>query len=156
MAHDIPVNVSFEDGDVLQEAAFANPVNLVGVMGRGLAKAVADRWPACVPAYREALREHALAEGRVSAWRRPDGGWILQAPTKRHWRNPSPPELVAATVQAIAKTCERHGIRRIGVPPLGCGLGGLRRADVLPLVLAAARDHPGTTWALYRWQDRER
>ena len=151
MDHNTPRNVIHAKGDILDEDAFANPVNLVGVMGRGLAKAVADRWPACVPAYRRALTTRTLSEGQVTAWQRPDGGWVLQAPTKRHWRQPSPIRLVTATIDAIGPICEAHGIKRIAVPPLGCGLGGLEPAAVLPHMIEAARRHPEITWVLYRW-----
>ena len=151
MDDDIPRNVIRAEGDIRDEHAFTNPVNLIGVMGRGLAKAVADRWPACVSPYRRALTSRRLGEGRVTAWERPDGGWVLQAPTKRHWRDPSPIELVTATIDAIGPACVKCGIDRIALPPLGCGLGGLDAADVLPHVLEAARRHPKLTWVLYRW-----
>ena len=118
-------NVRCVDGDILEARAFCNPVNLVGAMGKGLAAQVARRWPACLGAYRAALQTRALRAGTVSAWRRRDGGWILQVPTKRHWRDRSPLELVAASIRAIGPACARHGITEIAVPPLGCGLGGL-------------------------------
>ena len=147
-----PVNVIFEEGDILTESAFCNPVNLVGAMGRGLALAVAQRWPDVLADYRLALGDGRLAEGTVHEWRRPDGGWILQGPTKRHWRDKSPVELVRKTIGAIGPACTRLGIRRIAVPPLGCGLGGLRPTDVLPMLLKAAADNPSIEWRLYRLQ----
>ena len=146
-------NVKCVDGDILEARAFCNPVNLVGAMGKGLAAQVARRWPACVGAYRAALQTRALRAGTVSAWRRRDGGWILQVPTKRHWRDRSPLELVAASIRAIGPACTRHGITEIAVPPLGCGLGGLDPAAVRPLVLEAAAAHPGIEWVLHRWPE---
>ena len=144
-------NVTHTDADILDAAAFCNPVNLVGAMGRGLAGAVAKRWPAALPAYRAMLRTKVLREGAVGAWRRSDGGWILHVPTKRHWRDPSPLDLVATSVAAIGAACERRGIREVAVPPLGCGLGGLDPSKVLPLVLEAAARHPRVSWSLHRW-----
>ncbi len=149
-------NVSYTDADILEAAAFCNPVNLAGAMGRGLAGAVAKRWPAALPAYRAMLRSKVLREGSVGAWKRSDGGWILHVPTKRHWRERSPAELVAASVAAIGATCERRGIREVSVPPLGCGLGGLDPKDVLPLVLEAAARHPNIRWVLHRWPQDSR
>ena len=125
-------NVRHVDGDILEARAFCNPVNLVGAMGKGLAAQVARRWPACQGAYRAALQTRALRAGTVSAWRRNDGGWILQVPTKRHWRDRSPLELVQASIRAIGPACARHGIAEIAVPPLGCGLGGVDAAAVRP------------------------
>lgn len=144
-------NIRYTTDDILNAKAFCNPVNLVGVMGKGLAAEVARRWPACVGAYRGALRTRALREGSVTAWKRPDGGWILQVPTKRHWRDRSPLELVKASIEGIGRVCTRHGIATVAVPPLGCGLGGLEPSLVQPLVLEAAAAYPEIEWTLHRW-----
>ena len=146
-------NVKHVDGDILEARAFCNPVNLVGAMGKGLAAQVARRWPACLGAYRAALQTRALRPGTVSAWRRNDGGWILQVATKRHWWDRSLVELVEASIRAIGPACARHRIREIAVPPLGCGLGGLDPAAVRPLVLEAAAAHPGIERVLHRWPE---
>ena len=145
-------NVRRSDDDILRAHALANPVNLRGAMGRGLAAAVAATWPGCVGAYRDALRTGKLRAGTVCVWRRPDGGWIVQTPTKDDWRNGSPLPLVERSIAAIGPACERAGITAIAVPPLGCGLGGLRQQDVLPNVLAAAAAHPTIEWTLHRWR----
>ena len=144
-------NVSYTNDNILEADVFCNPVNLVGVMGRGLAAEVAKRWPSVLPAYRAMLRSKALSDGSVGAWKRPDNGWILQVPTKRDWRDRSPLRLVARSIKAIGPACIRRGIRKVAVPPLGCGLGGLRTQDVLPLVLEAAREHVEIHWVLHRW-----
>ena len=80
---------------------FTNPVNLIGVMGAGLARAVATAYPDCVPAYRADLRSGNLCEGTVTAWRKPDGNYIIHVPTKRNWRDPSPLALVRASILAL-------------------------------------------------------
>ena len=138
--------------DILEQAAWANPVNLVGVMGRGLARTAALRWPGCVEPYRKAIADGSLRVGTVTTWARPDGGWIIQAPTKVHWRRPSEISVVAATIDALAPACRRAGIERLSVPPLGCGLGGLARKDVLTLIEAAARAATDIEWVLHRWK----
>ena len=144
-------NVRFTDDDILESKVFCNPVNLVGVMGRGLAAQVAARWPSSVAAYKGMLQCGVLREGSIGSWRRNDGGWILQVPTKRHWRERSPLELVKQSIDAIGPICQRRGIREVAVPPLGCGLGGLDPKTVLPLVLEAAAKHPAMSWVLHRW-----
>ena len=78
--------VSYHTGDIKREHAFANPVNLVGIMGAGLARQVQDRWPAILGPYRRACRSGQLTCGQVQAFRRPDGGWVINTPTKHHWR----------------------------------------------------------------------
>ncbi len=146
-----PANASFAAGDLLDAPADAicNPVNLAGVMGRGLALQFRTRWPASYRAYRAALRTGQLGRGRIHAHRLPDGRHVLHCPTKDHWRDPSPPELVRATIDAIGPCCARHGIRSVAVPPLGCGLGGLEWNDIRASLLAAAARHPQLHWVLY-------
>ena len=146
-----PSNVTFADGDLLESPAGAlcNPVNLVGVMGRGLALQFRNRWPDACRAYRTALARAKLCEGQVHAHRLADGRWVLHCPTKRHWRDPSPPALVRATIDAIGPCCARYAIRSVAVPPLGCGLGDLDWNDVRALLLDAAQRHPELGWTLY-------
>ena len=147
----LPPNVSFAAGDLLdaQADAICNPVNLVGVMGRGLALQFRNRWPASFLAYRDALRDGELRPGRIHAHRLPDGRHVLHCPTKNHWRDPSPASLVHATIDAIGPCCAYHGFRSVAVPPLGCGLGGLNWNDVRARLLDAAAGHPHVQWILY-------
>ena len=147
----IPPNASFAAGDLLEAPADAicNPVNLVGVMGRGLALQFRTRWPASYRAYRAALRSGRLRSGRVHAHPLPDGRHVLHCPTKDHWRERSSITLVRATIDAIGPCCIRHGIRSVAVPPLGCGLGGLDWTVVRALLLDAAARRPELRWILY-------
>ena len=151
MLHATPNNIASATGDLLDATtdAICNPVNLAGVMGRGLALQFRTRWPSAYRAYRAALSNRQLRPGTVHACRLPDGRWVLHCPTKRHWRQASPMTLVQATVEAIGPCCARHGIRSVAVPPLGCGLGGLDWTDVRALLLDAAARHPELRWRLY-------
>ncbi len=146
-----PANVNFTAGDLLDAPADAicNPVNLTGVMGRGLALQFRRRWPSSFLAYRDALRSGDLGRGLVHAHRLPDGRHVLHCPTKVHWRDPSPIALVRSTIDAIGPCCTEYEIGSVAVPPLGCGLGGLDRNDVRALLLAAAARHPRLRWLLY-------
>ena len=144
-------NVELAAGNLLDTPADAlcNPVNLVGVMGRGLALQFRNRWPDSYRAYRAALASGLLRSGLVHTHRLADGRHVLHCPTKNHWRHPSPIALVRATIDAIGPCCARHDIRSVGVPPLGCGLGGLEWTQVRELLLAAASRHPELRWLLY-------
>ena len=133
--------ITYTRGDITLEPSFANPVNVVGVMGRGLAHTVAQRWPGCVTSYKKACRERTLRPGTVLAWRKADG-WIFQTPTKRHWSQPSTYELVEASMKALVAEAERLGVARVGIPRLGCGLGGLKWPHVRQMITAAANQSP--------------
>ena len=63
--------------------------------------------------------------------------FIVNFPTKRHWRQPSRLEDIDLGLKALGEEIGRRGMRSIAVPALGCGLGELRWAEVFPLMSAA-------------------
>ena len=133
--------IRYAKGNVLDAPSFTNTVNLVGAMGAGLARQVALRFPRCVSPYKQGLKDGTLREGTVVSWRKPDGGHILQVPTKRHWRDKSPLELVEASIGAMTQHARALGIEELHTVPLGCGLGGLDwERQVKPLLEAACKD----------------
>ena len=130
--------LTFASGDIFAQPAdvLVNPVNCVGVMGRGLAAQFKRRYPAVFHAYREACRAGEVCPGRVLLLPtdsfRPRA--VAQFPTKRHWREPSRIEDIDAGLRHLATTIQRLRIPSIAVPPLGCGLGGLDWHTVRPLI----------------------
>lgn len=101
------------------------------VMGAGLARQAATRFPALPARLGQAL---AAGQDRLVVF--PD--WrLVAAPTKRHWRDPSPPDLVEATLAALARFARQVAPDPVRVPLLGAGLGGLDPARVLAWMAAA-------------------
>jgi len=68
--------------------------------------------------------------------------YIINFPTKRHWRGQSRIEDIEAGLKALVGEIQRRGIRSIAIPPLGCGNGGLDWRDVKPRIVRALRDVP--------------
>jgi O-acetyl-ADP-ribose deacetylase (regulator of RNase III) len=60
--------------------------------------------------------------------------WVINFPTKRHWRGNSRIEDIDAGLAALVADVRRLGIKSIAVPPLGCGLGGLDWSQVRPRI----------------------
>src|SRR5947209_13838024 len=60
--------------------------------------------------------------------------YIINFPTKRHWRGKSRITDIESGVAALIAEVRRLGIRSIAVPPLGCGLGGLDWRKVRPMI----------------------
>jgi O-acetyl-ADP-ribose deacetylase (regulator of RNase III) len=56
--------------------------------------------------------------------------YIINFPTKRHWRGKSRMADIESGLKALVTEVKRRGIRSIAIPPLGAGLGGLRWPDV--------------------------
>ena len=120
----------------LQGRALVVPVNRVGVMGAGVALAVAERWPSVVRDYRSTLRYGGLKFGDVLPVP-VFGGCLLLVATKDHWRDPSRLEWVDAALAGLAKTLTTSpALAPLGVhlPALGCGRGGLAWHDVKVLI----------------------
>jgi O-acetyl-ADP-ribose deacetylase (regulator of RNase III) len=122
--------IKFTTGDILAADADAlvNTVNCVGVMGRGIALQFRNAFPANFEAYAAACKLGEVRPGRMfifetSALTSPR--YIINFPTKRHWRGKSRMEDIEAGLQALVETIRCLELRSIAIPPLGAGLGGL-------------------------------
>lgn len=116
-----------------QAQTLVNTINTVGVMGKGLASAMRDRYPDMFTAYKRLCDAGEIDIGKLWLWKASDQ-WVLNFPTKKHWRNPSKLEYVEAGLQKFAQEYDRKGIFEISFPRLGCGNGGLKWDDVRPLM----------------------
>jgi len=127
--------IEYKTGNLLQEDAEAlvNSVNCVGVMGRGIALQFKRAWPDNFRAYAAACRRGEVRPGRMFVFptgRLDNPKYIINFPTKRHWRNKSRLEDIRAGLEALAQEIRQRKIRSIAVPPLGSGLGGLSWPEV--------------------------
>ncbi|WP_227340319.1 macro domain-containing protein [Sphingopyxis sp. P8] len=110
-----------------------NTVNCVGVMGKGLAREFKGREPSMFTRYKEICDRSQLQPGKLWLWRGVSN-WVLNFPTKVHWRNPSRIEWIEEGLQKFVDTYEDLKIREISFPRLGCGNGNLDWEDVKPLM----------------------
>ncbi|SES16506.1 macro domain-containing protein [Sphingobium sp. YR768] len=110
-----------------------NTVNCVGVMGKGLAQAFKTREPKMFEAYKRICDQQMLEPGKLWLWRGSDS-WVLNFPTKVHWRNPSRIEWIEQGLAKFVSAYAEQGITEIAFPQLGCGNGGLDWNDVKPLM----------------------
>jgi len=120
--------------------ALVNAVNIVGVMGKGIALQFKTAYPENFRVYKAACDAHTLDIGQMlthdaGAAARPR--YIINFPTKRHFRSPSQLEYIDLGLPALTREVRRLAIRSLAVPALGCGLGGLAWSDVLPRIEAA-------------------
>jgi O-acetyl-ADP-ribose deacetylase (regulator of RNase III) len=134
--------IEFTSGDVLNDdsEALVNTVNCVGVMGRGIALQFKRAWPENFKAYEAACRREEIRPGRMFVFetgRLTPPRYIINFPTKRHWRGHSRMEDIESGLAALVQVIEERGIRSIALPPLGAGLGGLDWAKVRTRIEAA-------------------
>jgi O-acetyl-ADP-ribose deacetylase (regulator of RNase III) len=132
--------------------ALVNPVNTVGVMGKGLALAVRKAYPDSFHAYRIACANGRVRLGTMFTCETglPSGPrFIVNFPTKGHWRDASRLGDIRAGLEDLRLTITYRGIRSVAIPALGCGLGGLDWSDVQPLIAAALGDLSGVRVMVY-------
>lgn len=118
-----------QQGDILnaQADALVNTVNCVGVMGRGIALQFKKAFPDMFKAYAAVCKRGELKPGRVLAYdlnRLERPRYVINLPTKRHWRGKSRMKDIEAGLQALVSEVQRLGLKSVAVPPLGCGPGG--------------------------------
>ena len=136
--------IRFKTGNILAEDAEAlvNTINCVGVMGRGIALQFKKAFPENFRAYAEACERGEVRPGRMFVFETgalTNPRFIVNFPTKRHWRGKSRLQDIDAGLDDLARLIRERGIRSIAVPPLGSGLGGLEWSEVRPRIEKALR-----------------
>ncbi len=127
--------IRFTTGNLLDAKtdALVNTVNTVGVMGKGIALMFKEAFPENFSMYEAACKRNEISVGRMFVTERSNligPRWIINFPTKKHWRHPSKMEWVTAGLEDLKRVVAENGIRSIALPPLGSGNGGLHWQDV--------------------------
>ncbi|MCY4436623.1 MAG: macro domain-containing protein [Chloroflexi bacterium] len=122
--------IEYKTGDILAENvdALVNSVNCVGVMGRGIALQFKNAYPENFKAYSAACKRNEVKPGHMFVFETgylASPRYIINFPTKRHWRGKSRIEDIDAGLVALAQEIRERDIRSIAIPPLGSGLGKL-------------------------------
>ena len=132
--------IIYKTGNIFEENAEAivNTVNCIGVMGRGIALQFKKNYPANFKAYASACKKNEIKPGEMFVFKTNslhNPQYIINFPTKRHWRDKSQIEDIKSGLHALVDIIEKNNIQSISIPPLGCGLGGLNWADVRQLII---------------------
>lgn len=130
--------------------ALVNTVNTQGVMGKGLALQFKKAFPDYFRVYERACKAGEVVTGKVHVVKRlASPPFIIDFPTKKHWRQPSKLEYIRDGLADLVIKIPELGIRSIAIPPLGCGMGGLAWRDVRPLIVDAFQQLPDVRVMLY-------
>ena len=127
--------IKFTQGNLLEAStdALVNTVNEVGVMGKGIALMFRESFPENTRVYEAACKAGEVHVGTMLVVKERDltgERWIINFPTKRHWRNPSKLEWIREGLKDFVRVVREQGIRSVALPPLGCGNGGLEWSQV--------------------------
>ncbi|MCK5717020.1 MAG: macro domain-containing protein [Thiomargarita sp.] len=127
--------IEYKTGNILLEntEAIINTVNCVGVMGRGIALQFKKAFPENYKVYAAACKRKEVQPGQMFIYDM--GGvalprYIINFPTKRHWRGKSRIEDIEAGLKTLVGELRIRSIKSVAIPPLGSGLGGLEWATV--------------------------
>lgn len=148
-----------KDGDLLGEQvdALVNTVNCVGVMGRGVALQFKNKFPENNKQYVSACKKGLVRPGKMFVTSNGLLGpqWIVNFPTKRHWRHPSRMVDIELGLNDLVSQIERLGIRSVALPPLGCGLGGLDWRVVREVIERKLASLPDVRFRVYEPNDAQ-
>lgn len=130
--------IKYTTGNILSAntEAIVNSVNTVGIMGKGVALAFKKAYPDNFKFYKKACDDKNFDIGQLLIYNTgklmPE--YIINFPTKKHWRYPSKIQWVEAGLDELAKQTKALSIKSIAVPPLGSGNGKLDWKIVKPLI----------------------
>lgn len=118
--------ITYVKGSLFESPAkvLVNTVNTVGVMGKGIAKTFKEIYPVMFAEYQTICEKGLFQPGKLWLYKTPHK-WILNFPTKEHWRNPSKLEYIEEGLKKFVSSYPSQGITSIAFPQLGCGNGEL-------------------------------
>ena len=150
--------IEYKTGDIFDEnsEAIVNTVNCVGVMGRGIALQFKKRYPENFKAYVIACKKEEVKPGKMFVYE--NGGlinprYIINFPTKRHWRGASKKEDIKSGLKALVDEIQQWDIHSIAIPSLGCGMGGLEWSEVKPCIEEALHSLEAVSIMVYEPQE---
>lgn len=121
--------ITYKKGNLLEAnvEALVNTVNTVGVMGKGIALMFKEQFPDNMKNYQKACKQNLLHTGKMFITERTEKNprWIINFPTKQHWKNPSKLEWITEGLLDLRQIIQSKQIKSIAIPPLGAGQGGL-------------------------------
>lgn len=129
--------IKYFDGTVFNTGADAivNTVNCVGIMGTGVALEFKLRFPDMFKLYENKCKTHSIATGKIDYYKTSDGLYLINFPTKQHFKYPSKLEWIEKGLSDFLNTYESKGFKSVAFPKLGTGNGGLNWSDVMSIMV---------------------
>lgn len=131
-------NVKIIKGNIFNTKAqtIVNTINCVGVMGKGIALVFKLRYPAMFEVYQTYCKQNLIAIGKLWIYKgEASAPWVLNFPTKTHWKLPSEYDYIQKGLQKFVDTYKEKGITSIAFPLLGASNGGLDKDKVLEMMV---------------------
>ena len=132
-------NVEIVKGNIFNSKAqtIVNTVNCVGVMGKGIALVFKLRYPSMFDVYQEYCKQRLIAIGKLWIYKGESSDpWVLNFPTKTHWKLPSEYEYIEQGLKKFVETYKEKGITSVAFPLLGANNGGLDKDKVMSIMIS--------------------
>lgn len=132
-------NITIVRGNIFNTKAqtVVNTVNCVGVMGKGIALVYKLRYPQMFDIYHDYCKRHLIGIGKLWLYKGDETDpWVLNFPTKLHWKYPSKIEYLEQGLKKFVDTYEERGITSVAFPMLGTHNGGLDKDTVRTLMVS--------------------
>ncbi len=122
--------IQYVEGNILESDAMAlvNTVNLVGVMGKGIALQFKKQFPINFKLYKKACEENTIGIGKLLVTKEQTvfgEKIIINFPTKKDWRKSSEYSYIEDGLDDLIRIIGEYHIKSVAIPPLGAGNGGL-------------------------------
>lgn len=139
--------IQYKKGNIFDSDAMAlvNTVNLVGIMGKGIALQFKKNFPLNFKLYQKACKEKTIDIGKLFVTKENSifgEKIIVNFPTKTDWRKSSEYEYIDAGLSNLVTVIGEYGITSIAIPPLGAGNGGLNWEKVKLMIEKALSSVP--------------
>lgn len=115
-----------ENGDIFNSDCeyLVNPVNTVGVMGKGLALQFKEKFPENFNKYKKYCNSKDFTVGKLLIITENDKK-IINFPTKIHWKDKAKLKFIEDGLEKLKIAIEKRNIKSVAMPKIGCGLGEL-------------------------------
>lgn len=150
--------IIYKEGNIFDAHtdAIINTVNLVGVMGKGIALQFKKRFPENFELYKRAIEDNEIDIGKLFITHTPNlfFKYIINFPTKKHWKNPSQYEYVEKGMQDLIQKIKELKIKSVAIPPLGAGNGKLEWERVKLIIEKYVSQLPDVEFLIYEPQKK--
>ncbi len=127
---------AFVTGDLFADPdldGLAHGCNCAGAMGKGIAVEFRRRFPEMFSEYKRRCQDGSFELGDIFVWKTHDVT-VFNLGTQKSWRTKASLAALESAVAKMVEFADHQGIRRIGVPRIGAGLGGLDWNEVKPVL----------------------